>query len=260
MEFLYDADAGASLRTLMEFNIMGLATHRDKLIQQIAQSGFTYDSDPELETDQLIYLNDYLNQINQQDALVMLRSRASLQASKDDYAGAIALVTEEARLANYRKILEIQQNVAGDWSLLTAVQIGELWNICNQPKDFSSSMALAILQEIGEADFEPEPRVPIQYRSLQMSSDNGSRDLPLLGVWPNPASFSAWLHYPMEADEHATIQVFDPQGRLLNSFNPNTSGLVELSLKDYQSGIYIIQLIAFDKVVESIKLTVVSQD
>jgi hypothetical protein len=258
MQFLYDADAGASLRTLMEFNIMGLATHRDKLIQQIAQSGFTYDSDPDLETDQLIYLNDYMNQIEQQDALVMLRSRASLLASKDDYVGAIAMVTEEARLANYRKILEIQQDVAGDWSLLTAIQIGELWNIYNQPKDFSSSMALAILQEIGEADFEPEPRVPIQYRSLQMGNDNGSRDLPLLGVWPNPASGSAWLHYPIEADDQATIKVYDPQGRLLHAFIPNSSGLVELSLKNYVSGNYVVQLIAFDLVIESIKLIVVN--
>jgi hypothetical protein len=79
-------------------------------------------------------------------------------------------------------------------------------------------------------------------------------------VWPNPASNSAWLHYPIEADEHATIEVYDPQGRLLNSFQPNTNGLVELSLKSYESGIYVVQLIAFDKVVESIKLSVVNQD
>ena len=51
-----------------------------------------------------------------------------------------------------------------------------------------------------------------------------------------------------------------PQGRLMNSFQPNTHGLVELSLKNYESGIYVVQLIAFDKVVESIKLTVVNQD
>jgi hypothetical protein len=45
----------------------------------------------------------------------------------------------------------------------------------------------------------------------------------------------------------------------MNSFQPNTHGLVELSLKNYESGIYIVQLIAFDKVVESIKLNVVNQ-
>ena len=126
--------------------------------------------------------------------------------------------------------------------------------------NYSSSMALSILQQIGAADFEPEPRVPIQYRLLQIAKDDENVALPLLGVWPNPASNSAWLHYPIEADEHATIEVYDPQGRLLNSFQPNTNGLVELSLKNYESGIYIVQLRAFDKVLESIKLTVVNQD
>ena len=126
--------------------------------------------------------------------------------------------------------------------------------------NYSSSMALSILQQIGAADFEPEPRVPIQYRSLQIAKDDENVALPLLGVWPNPASNSAWLHYPIEADEHATIEVYDPLGRVLNSFQPNTNGLVELNLKNYESGIYIIQLIAFDKVVESIKLIIVNQD
>jgi hypothetical protein len=94
---------------------------------------------------------------------------------------------------------------------------------------------------------------------LQIGKDKRNEELPLLGVWPNPASGSAWLHYPREADGNATIDVHDPQGRLMNSFQPNTHGLVELSLKNYESGIYIVQLIAFDKVVESIKLNVVNQ-
>ena len=131
--------------------------------------------------------------------------------------------------------------------------------IYENPTDWSNTMALGILQEIGLADFEPEPRVPIQYRSLQIGKDKLNNDLPLLGVWPNPASGSAWLHYPIEADGNATIQVYAPQGRLMNSFQPNTLGLFELSLKNNESGIYSVQLIAFDKVVETIKLTVVNQ-
>ena len=260
MEFLYNADCGASVRTLLEMNISGLATHRDKLIQQIARAGLTYESVPESETDQLVYINDYVQHINNLEAVVTIRNRASLLASKGDYTGALALAENEPKLANYKKILEMEQMVAGDWHLLTVAQITELWSIKNLEKDFSSSMALGILQEIGEADFEPEPRVPIQYRSLQIGNDKVNIDLPLLGVWPNPASGSAWLHYPIEADEHAIINVYDPQGRLLNSFQPNTSGLVELSLKNYGSGIYVVQLIAFDKVVASIKLTVLNHD
>ncbi len=126
--------------------------------------------------------------------------------------------------------------------------------------NYSNGRALSILQQIGVADFEPEPHAPIQYRSLHIDKEGRIEELPLLGVWPNPASGSAWLHYPIEADEHAIVQVFDPQGRLLNSFQPIIKGLVELSLKNYESGIYVIQLIAFDKVVERIKLTVINQN
>jgi hypothetical protein len=259
MNFLYNANSGTSLRKLMEINITEIATNRDKLIQKLAQSGFTYESDPELETDQLIYLNDYLNQINQSDAVVMIRSRASYLASRGNYTGAISLIENEQSLANFKKILEIEQSITSEWSLLSASQIAELWSIYNQPNDFSSSMALGILQEIGESDFEPEPRVPIQHRSIQLKNENEENTLPLLGVWPNPASEAAWLQYPIEAEEHTTIEVYDPQGRLLNSFHPNTNGLVKLSLKNYESGIYVVQLSAFDKVVESIKLTVVNQ-
>jgi Secretion system C-terminal sorting domain len=260
MSFLYNADSGASLRRLMELNMLSLATERDQLIQSIARAGLTYETDAESEADQPINVNDYLAQLALQEGSTALRIRAAYLAAKGDYNSAIALIANEPLLFSYQTILQMEQSVSGDWSLLSESQISALWDIYNSKKDYSSSMALSILQQIGAADFEPEPRVPIQYRSLQIAKDDENVALPLLGVWPNPASNSAWLHYPIEADEHATIEVYDPQGRLLNSFQPNTNGLVELSLKSYESGIYVVQLRAFDKVVESIKLTVVNQD
>jgi hypothetical protein len=260
MSFLYDADSGASLKRLMEMNMLSLATERDQLVQSIARAGLTYESDAESETDQPIYVNEYLAQLDLQSGASALRIRAAQLAANGDYTSALALVANEPLLVSYKSILEMEQSVAGDWALLSAAQTSALWDIYNAKKDYSSSMALAILQQIGVADFEPEPRVPIQYRSLQIAKNYENVALPLLGVWPNPATNSAWLHYPIEADEHATIEVYDPQGRLLNSFQPNMNGLVELSLKNYESGIYVVQLIAFDKVVESIKLTVVNQD
>ncbi|MFM1931477.1 MAG: hypothetical protein RL226_780 [Bacteroidota bacterium] len=30
-----------------------------------------------------------------------------------------------------------------------------------------------------------------------------------------------WLHYPVEADDHATFELYSPQGQLLQSFKPN---------------------------------------
>ncbi len=260
MSFLYDVDSGASLRRLMELNMLSLATERDQLIQSIARAGLTYETEAESETDQPIYINDYLYQFAMQDGSTALRIRAASFAAIGDYNSAMALVANEPLLVSYHSILQMEQSLGGDWSLLNSSQITALWDIYNSKKDYSSSLALSILQQIGVADFEPEPRVPIQYRSLHIAKDKISEELPLLGVWPNPASGSAWLHYPLEADEQATIQIFDPQGRLVQSFQPNTKGLVELSLKNYESGIYVVQLIAFDKVVENIKLTVINQN
>lgn len=147
--------------------------------------------------------------------------------------------------------------ISPHWSLLGAPQIALLWDIYNSKQDLGSSTAFAILTEIEEADFEPEPSVPIQYRSMKLGDVSEQDKLPLLGMWPNPASDVAWLHYPLEADEYATINIFDQQGRLMESFQPNTQGLVELSLSEYESGIYVVQLIAFEKVVETVKFTVI---
>ena len=261
MSFLYNADSGASLRRLMELNMLSLATERDQLIQSIARAGLTYEADAESEADQLIYSNEYLDQLALQTGSTALRIRAAKLASNGDYAAAIAMVADEPLLDSYQNILQMEQSVSSDWSLLGSTQINALWDIYNSKKDYCSSHALSILQQIGVADFEPEPRVPIQHRSMFVRNDKDELEvLPLLGVWPNPACGSAWLHYPIEADSHATIEIFDPQGRLVNSFQPTSKGLVELSLKNYESGIYIVQLRAFDKVVESIKLTVINQN
>ena len=151
----------------------------------------------------------------------------------------------------------MKQGVNGDWSLLGAPEFALLWEIYNSQQDFSSSTAFAILTEIGEADFEPEPSVPIQYRSMKLDDVSEPHKQPLLGIWPNPASDVAWLHYPFEADEYATINVFDQQGRRMVSFQPNAKGLVELSLREYESGIYVVQLIALEKVIETVKFTVI---
>ena len=154
----------------------------------------------------------------------------------------------------------MEQTVSGEWISLSETQINELWNIYYTTQDFSNTLALGILQEIGAADFEPEPRVPIQFRSLEQRHNKTDDKLPLLGVWPNPASGSAWLHYPVEADDHATFELYSPQGQLLQSFKPNNNGLVELDIRQHSSGIYLIRLLAFNRVVDQIKLTVINEN
>ncbi|MBI1267179.1 MAG: T9SS type A sorting domain-containing protein [Cryomorphaceae bacterium] len=259
MSFLYNADSGASLRRLMEQNILGLASERDQLIQAIANAGLNYEADSEIEAENPLYFQEYLDALATQNGSTALRIRAANYASRGAYLAALELIENEPLLTSYAEILQLEQAVNGDWSSLNEAQISYLWNIYNTESDYSNSLALSILQEIGAVDFEPEPRVPIQFRSLELGNNKTADELPLLGVWPNPASGSAWLHYPIEADDHGTIQLFDPQGRLVDSFQPKSNGLVELKVDDYESGVYIVQLVAFNKIVETIKFTVVSR-
>jgi hypothetical protein len=80
----------------------------------------------------------------------------------------------------------------------------------------------------------------------------------LLGVSPNPAQEKTWIHYPIEAEHYAEIQIFDPEGRLIQILKPNSTGLSELSLENYKSGVYVLQLIAYQKILETIKLVVIN--
>ena len=255
MSFLYDADNGASLRKLMELNILGLATQRDQLLQYIADARTSFEVDLDSEEEQPFYLNEYTSELEERTDPTSKRMLAANLAANGNYTAAQAIVSDVPTLSSFRTILQYQQSVDNDWFALDSVQVSALWNIYNNSEDQSSTMALGILQEIGAADFEPEPQVPIQFRSLSVKQDDHNQDLPLLGVWPNPTSTSAWIHYPIEADGNGLLQVYDPIGRLVHSFTPNSNGLVELNMDNLGSGIYLVQLVAFDKIVDSIKFT-----
>jgi len=255
MSFLYDADNGASLRKLMELNILGLATQQDQLLEDIAHARTSFEVDLDSEEEQPIYLNEYTSELAERTDPTSKRMLAAHLAADGNYTAAQAIVAEVPILSSFWTILQFQQSVNNNWFALDTVQVNALWNIYNNTEDQSSTMALGILQEIGVADFEPEPQVPIQFRSLSVKKDDRNHDLPLLGVWPNPTSTNVWVHYPIEADGNGLLQVYDPMGRLVHSFVPNSNGLVELSMDNLGSGIYLVQLVAFDKIVDSIKFT-----
>ena len=167
------------------------------------------------------------------------------------------MISNEPLLSNLTEIITIESLLSGDWTLSDSLQRATLRGIANIQTDFSSGIAIGILNELGESLAEPEPNFPIQQRSLVTNDPTSMKQLPLLGIYPNPAKETAWIHYPVEADMNGKIQIFDPEGRLLESMKPNSNGLLELSLENYKSGIYIVELHAFDRIVESIKLVVV---
>ena len=255
--FLYQADSGASLRTLLEMNITGLATQRDQLIQSLAHEGMNYYSDPALEIDQVIYHSPYLAQIENHPSLVHMRERAMYLSANGDYNGAFALISEQPLLSSLANILTIENDLSGEWILADSAQIAVLKSIAEIEVDLSFEIAKGILNELSENISEPEPNFPVQQRSLNINNGSNNKKIPLLGASPNPAQEKTWIHYPIEAEDNAEIQIFDPEGRLIQILKPNSSGLSELTLENYKSGIYVLQLVAYQKIVESMKLVII---
>ena len=257
MNFLQNANSGTSLKRVMELNILNLATERDYLIQSIAHAGLSYESDAEIDLDQAIHSSDYIAQMGLQKGVSACRIIAAHFANEGEYEDAIELVSNDSLLSSYHRILQMEQSVNGDWSLLNEVQKNVLFEISDLKKDYSNSLALSILHELGLGNQEPEPKFPIQYRSLKTRSNDYENENKLLGVWPNPASGSAWLTYPNEADGLGSVEIYDMQGRLINKFTPSSNGLVEIQLSNYSNGVYVVRLIAFEKEIDNVKLTVI---
>lgn len=255
--FLNQADAGASLRTLLEMNITGLATQRDHLIQSLAHEGMNYYSDPELEVDQVIFHSPYLAQIENHPSLVHMRERAMYLSANGDYYGALALISEQPLLSSLADILTIENNLSGEWNLADSAQIAALKDIAEIDSDLSFGIAKGILNDLGENSSEPEPNFPMQLRSLEINNGSNKKHVPLLGISPNPAQGKTWIHYPIEAEFNAEIQIFDPKGRLIQILKPNSLGLSELLLEKYESGVYVLQLVVCQRILDNIKLIVI---
>ncbi|MEN9347850.1 MAG: hypothetical protein RLZZ77_1361 [Bacteroidota bacterium] len=258
MSFIYDVDTGSSLRTLMELKISTIETERDEMLGQLILAGVNYESDDSTEVDMPLVFGEYLNQLENLDNYVSLRIRAACMVENGDYAGAQALIADDPTLASYSSIIGMAAQVGENWKLLTEAQIETLWLIYRSEEDVSSDMAFEILQELGLANFEPEPEIPAQNRSLRVEQKDKKANQALLGLWPNPANQTTWLNYPAEADGNSLITIIDPLGRTVETIIPKGNGIIELALGSYESGIYIIQLTAFDKVMDSIKLTVLN--
>jgi hypothetical protein len=257
MNFLQNANSGTSLKRVMELNILNLATERDYLLQSIAHAGLSYESNAEIDLDQAIHSSDYITQMAFQKGASACRIVAAQLASEGDYEYAISLVSTDSLLSSYHRILQMEQSVNGDWSLLNEVQKNILFEISALKKDYGNSLALSILHELGLGNQEPEPNFPIQYRSLKTRSNDYENENKLLGVWPNPASGSVWLTYPNEADGLGSVEIYDMQGRLINKFTPSSNGLVKIQLSNYSNGVYVVRLIAFEKEIDNVKLTVI---
>lgn len=258
LDFLYNVDSGQSLRTLMELDIMAKATERDRLLNEVYAAGVHYETDPESEELMPIYASEYLNALDLIGGKGIVVQQAASLVRRGEYSEASSLLSQFDGFNSIVVMYAIESELNDhDWSNASEQHWQVIRSISSDQNDEHAPLARALLISHGQFTVEPEPELPIQLKSIRAPRTPADKK-PLLGVWPNPAGGQAWLHYPKEADEadDAQITVFDSNGQMVLQFQPNHHGLVELSVIDLPPGLYLVQLIAFGRTIETIKLTV----
>ena len=103
-------------------------------------------------------------------------------------------------------------------------------------------IALAAVGELQEEWPEITPPEKSLSHSLGFGQGRSGEEAIVLSVSPNPASDHIYIGYPAEADGIAMIVIHDIMGRQMHSSPLNALGVMELELKDWPEGIYIITL------------------
>lgn len=160
-------------------------------------------------------------------------------------------------MENFQEVYEDLLAVNFDLSLLDSTAQGSIRLLAGDQQSAAQSFHYGIMQLMDGFFVEPDPEIPIQYRGFQpMNKEDKRAEEAMIGVWPNPATDVAWIHYPKEADNLGTIQVHDNQGRSIAAHELKSNGLLELSVAGFTPGVYHIVILLEGEVIDSCKLVV----
>jgi hypothetical protein len=180
-----------------------------------------------------------------------LKSEAALklfngQDAAEEYA-ALNMSDEEINILNMA-LLGAQDSVS----------IALLESYLQHSNEAVAQQAEILLDYLNYSYMIPPAQLPIQYRSLFTTSESKRtvEKMPLMGASPNPANNYCYIHYPIEADGIAVLSVVDIQGREIMNTALNHNGLIEMDTSDLENGVYIGRLVVEDKLLETIKITV----
>jgi hypothetical protein len=253
MTFIYNANdnPGATLRKMMEMDITNTASQIDELSFDIAkhvlhQYDFSIDSSeyaiPLYELSGVTFMSSEEDQLKLQAALKLFNG----QDASEQFA-ALNMSTEEINILNMA-LSGVQDSTS----------IALLESYLQHSNEVVAQQAEILLDYLNHSSMIPPTQLPIQYRSLFTTSESKrtAEKLPLMGASPNPANNYCYIHYPIEADGIAVLSVVDIQGREILSTRLNHNGLIEIETSDLENGVYIGRLVVDDKLLESIKITV----
>jgi len=77
----------------------------------------------------------------------------------------------------------------------------------------------------------------------KLTNDLSDTKKEWLQIFPNPGDDVVYLTFDVQWTDKGFIQIFDAQGRLVQSLSTNKSGIQELQVKDWADGIYAINLV-----------------
>jgi hypothetical protein len=253
MTFVYNANEnpGATLRKMMEMDITNTASQIDELSFDLAkhvlhQYDFSIDSSdysiPLFELSGMNLMSSEEDQLKLQAALKLFNG----ENAAEEFA-ALNMSEEEINILNIA-LLGAQDSVS----------IALLESYLQHSNEAVAQQAEILLDYLNYSYMIPPAQLPIQYRSLFTTSEckRTVEKMPLMGASPNPANNYCYIHYPIEADGIAVLSVVDIQGREIMNTALNHNGLIEMHTSDLENGVYIGRLIVEDKLLETIKITV----
>jgi hypothetical protein len=177
-----------------------------------------------------------------------------------NFSLALAEIDSILALQQYAQLLEWEESVRGEWPTLDSLQRSNVETMLDQDDNYSHTFTRTILQEIDSHYPEAEPRVPLEFRSAkEYGTTDNTPSVPLLGAWPNPAVGTVWVSYPAELDGGCSIKLLDALGKEVNRFTPTNNGLISIETAHLPKGLYLLQLVAFETSVETIKLLLIQQ-
>ncbi|MFN8777058.1 MAG: T9SS type A sorting domain-containing protein [Flavobacteriales bacterium] len=256
MGFLYDADHGASLRKLMESEISYYESELDRLHVDLAYSLVHYQSEPGTEEDVLMDYQPYQIAVQESAADKYLFDKVGFSVFGGEYAQALDQIPDHDDWNTYRELVNLDATIDQNGDQPDQEINDYLINLSQDLENDFCHFARSVLFGSGLCAEDPIPVFPIQYRSLQIEQVRSKSQVPLLGAWPNPTTSSAWIHYPIEADGVGSLRVISPSGQVIQESFLNTSGLFELDLVRFGAGLYLVQLIVEDTILDSTKVVV----
>jgi hypothetical protein len=238
--------------------LIDIATQRDLQIKNLAWRIFQADTLQSSQSNELLKFSEYVYQITQENSNMYSKVLSSSLLEKGDLTGALSSIENEIGLATWSWIVSNFIDTSAMSTIKDSTLLDQLWFYAQDYSNSENGVAWGILQEQGLTYNEPTPIFPIEYRA---SYDKRSEQLfssPFfLKMAPNPSNGATFITYPLEAENEGYIKVYDPTGRLVQSTKLQNNGFLELDLKNFSNGIYLVQLEIFNKVVETQKLSII---